>query len=82
MINELFVTLEFLLHVHVHAHVYSYVMSEPYSRVPGDLNWRYRVVDIHIFVSGPPHMLKPLQEMLEGKTNDLHALTVRRNYLI
>ena len=24
----------------------SYVVSEPYSRIPGDHNWRHRVVDI------------------------------------
>ena len=33
--------------------LFSYVVSEPYSMVPGNLNWRYRVVDIHIFVNGP-----------------------------
>lgn len=35
----------------MHVHTCSYVVSEPYSRIPGDRNWRYRVVDIHIFVN-------------------------------
>ena len=63
--------------VHVHTNQCSYVVSELYSRVPGDRNWRYRVVDVHIFVNGKPHMLPVLQEMLEGKTDGADGLTVR-----
>ena len=59
----------------------SYVVSEPYSRVPGDRNWRHRVVDIDLFVSGPLHMLPRLQEVLKGKNDDLHGLTVSRNVI-
>ncbi len=55
--------------------IFSYVVSEPYSMVPGNRNWRYRVVDIH---NGPSHLLPQLQEILEGrKANDLPGLTVR-----
>ena len=42
--------------------LFSYVVSEPYSM---DLNWRYCVVDIHIFVNGPSYMLSQLPEILE-----------------
>ena len=52
-------------------HYYSYVVSELYSRVPGDCNWRHRVADIHIFVNGLPCMLPRLQELLGGKQTDL-----------
>ena len=56
---------------------FSYVVSEPYSMVPGNRNWRYRVVDIHVFVNGPSPQL---QEILEGrKADDLPGLTVRIN---
>ena len=61
----------------VHAYKYSYVMSEPYSRVPGDRNWRHHVVDMHVFVSGPLHMLPGLQEVFKGNNVDVHGLTVR-----
>ena len=48
--------------------------------VPGNRNWRYRVVDIHIFVNGRSHLLPQLQEILEGrKADDLPGLTVRIN---
>ena len=57
--------------------IFSYVVSEPYSMVPGNLNWRYRVVDLHIFVNGPSYLLPQLQEILEGKKADLPGLTVR-----
>ena len=60
----------------------SYVISEPYSRVPGDRNWRHHVVDIDVFVSGPLHMLPRLQEMLKGKNKDLHGLTVSTTRLL
>ena len=56
--------------------LFSYVVSELYSRVPGDRNWRHRVADIHIFVNGPPCMLPRLQELLGGKQMDLLGLTV------
>lgn len=46
--------------------------------VPGNHNWRYHVVDIHVFVNGPSHLLPQLQEILEGrKADDLPGLTVR-----
>ena len=66
---------------HTHTHN-SYVISEPYSRVPGDRNWRHRVVDIDVFVSGPPHILPRLREMLKGKNKDLHGLTVSTTWLL
>ena len=50
--------------------------------VPGNRNWRYRVVDLHIFVNGPSHMLPQLQEILEGRKADLPGLTVRKIYKI
>ena len=59
--------------------LFSYVVSEPYSMVPGNRNWRYRVVDIHIFVNGPSYLLPQLQEILEGRKSDLPGLTVRLN---
>ena len=55
---------------------YSYVVSELYSRIPGDRNLRHRVANVHIFVNGPPSMLPRLQELLEGKQADLLGLTV------
>ena len=51
-------------------------MSELYSWVPGDRNWRHRVVDMEVFVSGPLHMLPKLQEVLKGRNDDVHGLTV------
>ena len=60
----------------------SYVISEPYSRVPSDCNWRDHVVDIDVFVSGPLHMLPRLQEMLKGKNMDLHGLTISTTRLL
>ena len=63
--------------VHMHANQCSYVVSEPCSQVPGNRNWRYRVVDVHIIVNSKPHMLPVLQEMLEGKTDGADRLTVR-----
>ena len=60
----------------------SYVVSEPYSMVPVNCNWRYCVVDIHVFVNGPSHLLPQLQEILEGrKADDLPGLTVRINII-
>ena len=40
------------------------------------------MVDIDLFVSGPLHMLPRLQEVLKGKNNDFHGLTVSRNLII
>ena len=57
--------------------LFSYVVSEPYSMVPRNRDWRYRVVDIHVFVNGPSHMLPQLQEILEGRKADSPGLTVR-----
>ena len=50
--------------------------------VPGNRNWRYRVVDIHVFVHGPSLLLPQLQEILEGrKADNLPGLTVRINII-
>lgn len=61
---------------------HSYVTSEPYSRVPGDRNWRHRVVDMDVFVRGPLHMLPRLQEVLKGKNIDVDGLTVRTCFIL
>jgi hypothetical protein len=63
--NKLAESDNLLLFTHTHTQ-HSYVVSEPYSRVPGDRNWRH----ILMFVSGPLHMLPRLQEMLKGKNAD------------
>lgn len=57
-------------------YIYSHVLSEPHSRVPGDRNWRHRVVDIMVFVSGSLHVLPTLKEMFEGRSSTLQGLTV------
>ena len=53
------------------------MVSEPYSRVPGKKNWRHRVVDLHVFISGPQRFLPFLNENLGRRHDDLHGLTVR-----
>ena len=60
----------------------SYVTTEPYSRVPGDRNWRHRVVDMDVFVRGPLHMLPRLQEVLKGNNIDVDGLTVRTCFIL
>jgi hypothetical protein len=43
----------------------------PYSQVPGDRNWRHRVVT-----------LARLQEVLKGKNIDVDGLTVRTCFVL
>ena len=58
---------------------FSYVVSEPYSMVTGNCNWRYRVVDIHVFVR-TISLVPQLQKILEGrKADNLPGLTVGIN---
>ena len=62
--------------------VYSYVVSEPYSRVPDNRNWRYRVVDLDVFVNGSHHYLPYLKKALKGREHNLHGLTVSYIYSV
>ena len=61
----------------MHTPVYSCVVSEPYSENSDSRSWRYRVVDIDIFVHGPSHLLPQLREGLRRSGSDLDALMVR-----
>lgn len=52
------------------------MVSEPYSENPDSRSWRYRVVDIDIFVHGPSHLLPQLREGLRRGGSDLDGLMV------
>ena len=56
-------------------HFYSYVVSEPHSRVPGDRNWRQRIMFSH-FENGPQRFIPFLKENLGRRHCDLHGLIV------
>ena len=60
----------------MHTPVYSCVVSEPYSENPDSRSWRYRVVDIDIFVHGPSYLLPQLREGLKRSGSDLDGLMV------
>ena len=57
-------------------HIHSCVVSEPYSEDPDSRSWRYRVMDIDVFVDGPSYLVRQLQEWLERSGKDLDSLIV------
>ena len=53
------------------------VVSKPYSCDPsGNRNWRFRVVDIHVFVHGPPTCRDDVVSTLESSAGVLKQLDV------
>lgn len=58
-------------------------MSNPYSMDPGGNRcWRYRVLDIHVFINGSWKYQDAVVEALEGAASVLESLEVRMEFAI
>ena len=57
--------------------IYRRIMSRPYSmHLEGNRSWRYRVIDIHVFISGSFLHQEGVIEALEGGKSVLSDLEV------
>ena len=57
-------------------------MSSPYSMDPGgNRSWRYRVLDIHIFINGSWKYQDAVAEALEGAGSVLGSLQIHMVFI-